>query len=306
MEDHMFASEVEVDNDVVFCPIRGLPIIRSQRVRTLPGFHVLSLGAGREALARGYYHAFGQKFPCHDLEHLHQDDRVYICKEDRKAFLNQMSMQYHRYICHELEERKKERKRLRERAAERQARSLAHAAQLQQLQQRQLQAQEAMQGPNETETHEFVNGSSAKRGTSPDAPVASAAAISGADAATQLLATNDPYLGDLAPVHTAIDDPYAIADDPYIETAEPVAMASKEADNSNVSVTQGFCGRLNGMIASTAVADISLTNSSNRLPAGVDDLYGEIKEREAKRQRGPSTYANAIGAIFEDDFDEDE
>merc|ERR1719336_192403 len=123
-------------------------MLNSQRVRTLPGFHLLSLDAGKEALARGSYVAFGTQFPCQNLEYLHPDDKVFICPEDHKAFLNQMSMQYHRYIRHELEERKAERKRLRARAVERKARSEAHAAaQVQQRQQPRVQPRQQQQQP---------------------------------------------------------------------------------------------------------------------------------------------------------------
>merc|ERR1719230_195186 len=124
-------TEPEAGQEVQFCPVRNLPIVRRQRVRTLPGFHVLSLDAGREALAQGSYKAYGQSFTCTGLEYLHPEDKVFVCDLDHKAFLNHMSMQYHRYIRHELEERKGEKKRLRERAVERQARSAAHAAQQQ-------------------------------------------------------------------------------------------------------------------------------------------------------------------------------
>ncbi|CAE7533819.1 unnamed protein product [Symbiodinium natans] len=80
-------------------------------------------------MARGSYEAFGQRFHCESLEYLHQDDKVFICPQDQKAFLNQMSMRYHQYIRHELQERKAERKRLRERAEERKARADRHRQQ---------------------------------------------------------------------------------------------------------------------------------------------------------------------------------
>lgn len=123
IQDLATSPEAELGKELHFCPIRGLPIQRSQRVRTNPGFHLLSLDAGKEALARGFYDAFGARFNCVSLEYLHPDDKVFLCAEDHKAFLNQMSMQYHRYIRHELEERKAERKRLRERAEERKLRA---------------------------------------------------------------------------------------------------------------------------------------------------------------------------------------
>eukprot|EP00931_Biecheleriopsis_adriatica_P038449 TRINITY_DN22026_c0_g1_i6.p1 TRINITY_DN22026_c0_g1~~TRINITY_DN22026_c0_g1_i6.p1 ORF type:complete len:275 (-),score=65.42 TRINITY_DN22026_c0_g1_i6:63-887(-) len=112
-----------------FCPVHGMPIKRTHRVRALPGFHLLSLGAGKEAMALGSYKAFGKTFICEGLDYLHPDDKVFICPEDNKAFLNQMSMRYHQYIRHELEERKAERKRLRERAEERKARADRHRQQ---------------------------------------------------------------------------------------------------------------------------------------------------------------------------------
>ncbi|CAE7915682.1 unnamed protein product [Symbiodinium sp. KB8] len=118
MEALVGGLETEPGSEPHFCPVKALPIKRTHRVRTLPGFHLLCLDAGKEAMARGSYEAFGQRFHCESLEYLHQDDKVFICPQDQKAFLNQMSMRYHQYIRHELQERKEERKRLRERAEE--------------------------------------------------------------------------------------------------------------------------------------------------------------------------------------------
>lgn len=241
-QDLACAVEPEPGREFQFCPIRQLPIVRHQRVRALPGFHLLSLDAGKEALARGFYDAYGKQFPCQNLEYLHPDDKVFLCPEDHKAFLNQMSMQYHRYICHELEERKEERKRLRARAVERKARSEAHAAQAQQRQQQaqmhaltQALPQPAVQHPVKSQVqpgqaqvvpqvHLQAQPQPAQRAQRPqrahesEAPAgaggassegASAAALAGADAAAQLLATND--LDPAEEPFTATDDPYATA-----------------------------------------------------------------------------------------------
>ncbi|CAE7241718.1 unnamed protein product [Symbiodinium pilosum] len=129
MEALVGGLEPEGGFDPQFCPVKALPIKRTHRVRTLPGFHLLCLDAGKEAMARGSYEAFGQRFQCEGLEYLHQDDKVFVCPQDQKAFLNQMSMRYHQYIRHELQERKAERKRLRERAEERKARADRHRQQ---------------------------------------------------------------------------------------------------------------------------------------------------------------------------------
>mmetsp|Transcript_11094 Transcript_11094/g.29409 ORF Transcript_11094/g.29409 Transcript_11094/m.29409 type:complete len:325 (-) Transcript_11094:63-1037(-) len=314
--------ELEPGMEVQFCPVQNLPISRGGRVRTLPGFHLLSLGAGREALARGSYQAFGQKFVCNDLEYLHPDDRVFICAEDHKAFLNQMSMQYHRYICHELSERKAERKRLRERAAERQARSAAHA------QQRRNQAQQQAAG--------------AKAAT---------------EAATPL-ATNDPYLADAASGTKVVDDPYgAAAEDPYLvdsagDTAAAEAPSEGAATPAQAAPTsQGASTKATGAppatgaIAksaaaqrpTTALVPVQVAAASAAPPAkdpvpaatqnavvlskagttkappvaAVDtcdeeDLYGDIGGPATKKSKTSSTYASAIGKMLNDDFDDDD
>eukprot|EP00811_Abedinium_folium_P001519 NODE_11390_length_1290_cov_3.677558.p1 GENE.NODE_11390_length_1290_cov_3.677558~~NODE_11390_length_1290_cov_3.677558.p1 ORF type:complete len:317 (+),score=112.05 NODE_11390_length_1290_cov_3.677558:122-1072(+) len=310
--------EVEVHSEVVFCPIENLPIVRSQRVRTLPGFHVLSLCAGKQAVARGYYDAFGQRFPCHDLEYLHPEDRIYVCPEDRKAFLNKMSMQYHRYICHELGERKVERKRLRERVAERQARSLAHAAQLQQ--QRLQQAAEARQWRREP----------LRLGTA-TAPAIAPPATALSDAASLLLVTNDPYLA--APTTAAAtaataaaetaDDAYEIEDDPYI--VEDTVGSSRRAPPAH-SGGAGSSGTAAPPAAVTApavaravvVGDVPARDAvAVEAATGIaavppeqdeeEDLYGGDSGAAApKRLCGASTYATAIDSIFADDFDKDE
>eukprot|EP00439_Symbiodinium_sp_Y106_P033402 s4355_g4.t1 len=129
MEALVGGLETEAGSEPHFCPVKALPIKRTHRVRTLPGFHLLCLDAGKEAMARGSYEAFGQRFHCESLEYLHQDDKVFVCPQDQKAFLNQMSMRYHQYIRHELQDRKEERKRLRERAEERKARADRHRQQ---------------------------------------------------------------------------------------------------------------------------------------------------------------------------------
>ncbi|CAK0799109.1 unnamed protein product, partial [Prorocentrum cordatum] len=80
--DICYVVEADAGREVQFCPIRGLPITRGCRVRTLPGYHLLSLDAGKEALARGSYEAFGEQFPCQGLEYLHPDDKIFTCAED--------------------------------------------------------------------------------------------------------------------------------------------------------------------------------------------------------------------------------
>ncbi|CAE7569939.1 unnamed protein product [Symbiodinium sp. CCMP2456] len=147
MEALVGGLETEAGSEPHFCPVKALPIKRTHRVRTLPGFHLLCLDAGKEAMARGSYEAFGQRFHCESLQYLHQDDKVFICPQDQKAFLNQMSMRYHQYIRHELQERKEERKRLRERAEERKARADRHRQQPDSLSARAVAADPAPVAP---------------------------------------------------------------------------------------------------------------------------------------------------------------
>lgn len=332
-----FAPENEPGSEMQFCPIRQLPIVRSQRVRTLPGFHLLSLAAGREALANGYYTAFGQKFTCTDLEYLHVDDKVFMCAEDHKVFLNQMSMQYHRYIRYELEERKSERKRLRERAAERQARSLAHAAREQQKkeqvhQQTQLRQKEPQAAPADPRA-------SAPAAT-PGAVSTPAVSAVGTEAANQQLAVNDPYLATPAGAPVAVDDPYAVPEDPYQEgAAEASAAAPKAAPAAGkppagpgqtsvgshreaaeapvvpaaaatAAVPQQAPAAASPVAPRPAVPvaaqNASAPAKSQEKDATADDLYGDVADREVKKPRTTSTYASAIGAMMTDDFDEDE
>lgn len=268
-----FVADIEPGDETQFCPIRNLPIKRGQRVRTLPGYHLLSLSAGREAVARGFYDAFGERFECTDLEYLHTDDRIFICAEDHKAFKNQMSMQYHRYIQHELNERKGERKRLRERYYERQARSLAHAA-------RQQQPATASK-PATTKT--------AREPASDPRVMAPASSSAGVEAAEAGLGTTrEAALG----TDVATDDPYALAPDP-----EPAAASQAASEIGAVATS------------SAVPAPLASASSSAKKPIPVasddDDLYGDM-EPDTKKQKSASEYTNAIGAMMGDDFDEDE
>jgi len=114
-------SEVisEKEANISFCPIKGLPMIDEMRVRTIPGFHIISYEAGMEAKQKGSYEAFGETFECTDLEILHKDDKVFVCEEDKKMFLTKASKEYYQYIHFELEAKKNERQRLFERNEER-------------------------------------------------------------------------------------------------------------------------------------------------------------------------------------------
>mmetsp|Transcript_6123 Transcript_6123/g.10597 ORF Transcript_6123/g.10597 Transcript_6123/m.10597 type:complete len:262 (+) Transcript_6123:55-840(+) len=250
------AIDPEAGREIQFCPIRNLPISRGQRVRTLPAFHLLSRGAGTEALANGFYHAYGQQFPCHDLEYLHPDDKVYICEEDHKVFLNQMSMQYHHYICFELQERKAERKRLRERAAERKERHHANAA-----------PEPTTQSPSKGSTARAI--------------------------ASQAAAGDDVYL-----------------DRPSSNT--PVASANKPPAVAGVAKGQAAPASLapQGTAAPAAAASVSSKPRKTLKPMAAaeddEDLYGDVMEGSAKKQKTASTYAKAMTSILDDNFDEED
>lgn len=287
-----YVPEVEPGNEMQFCPIRQQPIIRSQRVRALPGLHLLSLGAGREALARGHYDAFGQRFACSDLEYLHVDDKVFICAEDHKAFKNQMSMQYHRYIRFELEERKAERKRLRERAAERQARSAAHAARQQQQQPPAAPATAtAAAAPARTSTVASAAAAPSSKGAV------------GAEAAGQPLAINDPYLGEgSGGAAKATDDPYSVPNDPEPPTAASTAATSAAAPLAAAAAPPAAAASA----AAVPAAAAPKVTVRKPVPPDEEDLYDDVGGPEVKRPKQASTYANAIGAMMTDDFDEDE
>lgn len=329
-----YVPETEPGHEVQFCPIRNLPIIRSQRVRALPGYHLLCLAAGREALARGYYTAFQTKFQCTDLEYLHIDDKVFICPEDHKAFLNQMSMQYHRYIRYELEERKAERKRLRERAVERLARSAAQlqqrqqAQQLQQAQQAQQEEQARQQDPRgqTAATDPVVGGKTSSLATAPRqgevapdrrgtpvpvvvaTPAPTGTAV-GTDASNQLLATNDPYLG------TAAEDPYAAvptAEDPYLDASEATAATADASATPAATSPPNPAATPPATTAAEAAPTAAVHGQKRPAPprkpmaAEEEDLYGDVADREVKSKRASSTYAAAVGAMLVDDFDEDD
>jgi len=109
----------EEDTKISFCPILGLPLIMERRVRTSPGFHVMSEEAGQKALKVGQYEAYGDIYKCESLEPLHGDDTVYICQEDKKAFLTEASRDYHRFVHFELEQKRTERQRLQDRNEQR-------------------------------------------------------------------------------------------------------------------------------------------------------------------------------------------
>eukprot|EP00927_Polykrikos_kofoidii_P020395 TRINITY_DN1965_c0_g1_i1.p1 TRINITY_DN1965_c0_g1~~TRINITY_DN1965_c0_g1_i1.p1 ORF type:complete len:344 (+),score=67.47 TRINITY_DN1965_c0_g1_i1:75-1106(+) len=343
MPDYAYVVETEPGLEIQFCSVLGLPIEKGHRVRTLPGFHLLSLSAGREALARGSYQAFGQKFPCHDLEYLHPEDRAFICAEDNKMFLNQMSMQYHRYINHELGERKEERKRLRERAAERHARSVAHAAAQQKQQQQQEREQKRARRQQAAATADGSGGGvggaavNASVGADPYLP---------ADTSATTLATEDPY-------GAAAEDPYladvpgtaAVAAPPGAPATDPVAAGvgaravtgsetagaavSTEArpavttSSGTASVTSGakslVTERRQPQLATSpaqqqgGAVSASVGRSAGTVAAAPsvavaeeEDLYGDVVGGDAtKRVKSTSTYATAIGAILGGFDDED-
>jgi len=316
-QDIVHVLEPEPGLEVHFCPILALPILREQRVRTLPGFHLLSLAAGREALARGSYQLHGQKFPCNSLEYLHPYDKVFICAEDHKAFLNLTSMHYHRYICHELEKRMAERRRLRERAAERQARSQAHAAQRQHQARREAhERQREVAAPANASVLTQTSSGSGKTLPMPvkGRPVsASPAAVAGADAASQLLfATNDPYLGGNAPPQHA-EEAFATVVDPYLDTPNeshgPARAGGTGASVNRRAPPLPSPGKRPLPLAtgSTSVTPtLSNTTPVTRSVPSEDDVYGDMAERGPKRQRPASAYATAIDSILTNDFDEDE
>jgi len=350
VEDLVKPIEAEAGREIQFCPIRQLPILPSLRVRTLPGFHLLSLDAGKEALARGFYTVFGEKFPCRNLEYLHADDKVFICAEDNKAFLNEMSMRYHRYIGHELKERKAERKRLRERAEERKVRSAAHQAQLQQQQQARqpprgiLRRPEQQQQPVQQEALQPASPPVAQQQQEPEPLEVLGGGGAASKTSPQLAATDDPY--------KATDDPYAMpAEDPYqvdaASSAGAAIGASEAAENQPAVETDADVGRLAAaaaaatrrpvdkapaaveppqrVVASPAVAPVAAAVSAPTpvapppsvasvpatapaivAAASAQDLYGDIGERDSKRQKSSSVYATAIGSMLDDNFDEDD
>lgn len=315
LEELAAPAELEPGREVHFCPIQGLPIRRSQRVRALPGFHLLSLEAGKEAVARGYYDAFGQRFACVHLEHLHPDDKVFVCAEDHKAFLNQMSMQYHRYIRHELEERKAERKRMRARAEERKIR--AEKAK----QQAQAQAQAAPRAPaapaaapaapsrpsalrHTTQpaaaaaAPEAAAGSKPKKQKKeqPTAPLTPAAALApptpGTEAAAAPPKPKKQKKAEQASTPAAAPPavpapPPAPAEPPRLAVASDPYSLPEEAD------------LLMGLLGSSG-ADASAAARS-------EDIYGGLEQSEAKKGKGSDQdYATAIGAMLEGGFDDDE
>eukprot|EP00928_Gymnodinium_smaydae_P079653 TRINITY_DN63522_c0_g1_i1.p1 TRINITY_DN63522_c0_g1~~TRINITY_DN63522_c0_g1_i1.p1 ORF type:complete len:328 (-),score=77.47 TRINITY_DN63522_c0_g1_i1:73-981(-) len=284
--------------EVRFCPVRNMPIARGQCVRTLPGYHLLSLAAGREGLARGSYQAYGETFVCNDLQYLHKDDRIFVCAEDHKAFLNQMSMQYHRYINHELGERKKERKRLRERAVERMARSAAHA----QAQLRQQQERQHADGPAIIDPY-----------------------LAGARAGEEAEADEDPYFTSAAADTATSGGIGAGVEVPHAE------RGAAQAGSSGAGKTLVAGARATGVAAPlgaqpSAVAveapAVAVAATQSRAPAlaparkpvmavaaddeDEEDLYGDVSGEATKRQKTTSTYATAIGAMLDGDFDDDE
>lgn len=302
-------TEPEGGRELHFCPVRGLPIERSQRVRALPGFHLLSLDAGKEALARGSYQAFGQQFPCQNLEYLHVDDKVFICAEDHKAFLNQMSMQYHRYIRHELEERKAERKRLRARAQERKVRSEVHAAQAHQRQQQAQNQPQQLQQPPQSQQPQKQQSQLESPAQLEGVASSTRATI---DAVISSVASNEAEADD-----DAMEDPYAvpvIAADPYSEAGATSARAATSPAVDAVSGSASQTAAVKRVAGALARAADKLPAQTTTEPLGAGpesaaeelaDLYGDIGDDQAKRQKTASDYASAIGAMM-DDFDEDE
>lgn len=259
----------EPGNEAQFCPVLGLPIKRTHRVRTLPGFHLLSLDAGKEAMARGSYEAFSQKFQCEGLEHLHPEDKVFICPQDNKAFLNQMSMRYHQYIRHELQERKAERKRLRERAEERKARADRHRL------------------PPEV---------ASRTTTTPMTPMTPMTPGVTSDKTTEPAQkirriTQEPFHEVTVPTEVAAGHKLRIrSEDPRLFPAPPVATPKVATPGSALT---------------NAPPEKSII-TEKPLPSEEDDLYGNLGGDEAKGEKIGSSYASAMNAMLKDDFDEDD
>lgn len=360
-------TEPEAGMEVQFCPIRGLPIVRSQRVRTVPGFHLMSLEAGRDALSEGSYKAYGETFPCQSLYYLHPEDKVFFCDTDHKAFLNQMSMQYHRYIRHELEERKGERKRLRERAAERQARSAAIAAQqarqqaekeeIDEQEEEEKEEKEAAAEAADAEEGEGEEGEDGGEGREvpaaavlpmrltdvaeeePEARAEAPADMDGEDSAVAApamalagpTAEEDPY-------GTTMEDPYLLAEMAPLSAAEsataaaaarpPAAPVAPAAPSLTVGGLPFKAPPPGGSVPSRSwpvpaakaphvpmgAGPLTAAPAAPQPPAkrqeafDEEDLYGDVEddEPEGKRARTESTYASAVGAMLDGDFDEDE
>ncbi|CAL1152688.1 unnamed protein product [Cladocopium goreaui] len=266
-------SSDEPGTEAQFCPVLKLPIKRTHRVRTLPGFHLLSLEAGKEAMAQGSYEAFSQRFRCEGLEHLHPEDKVFICPQDNKAFLNQMSMRYHQYIRHELQERKAERKRLRERAEERRARADRHR-----------QPDVARLGPTGTPTTPPPGDKN-----EPGAKIRRVTWEQG----TQFN-KDSPEVPQVPVVHEATSpwkrrseaDP-RLAAPPVAKPVAPLTPATP-------------------VTPMTPVVPESSIVTEKPLPSEEDDLYGNIGGNEAKDQPTGSSYASAMNAMLKGDFEDDE
>jgi len=312
LESLVSSVEPEPGTEPIFCPVRGLPVKRGFLARTLPGFHVLSLEAGKEALARGKYEAFGKSFVCEGLEYLHMDDKIFVCEQDNKAFLNQMSMRYHQYIRHELEERKQERRRMRERAEERKARSERHRQQPE----REAQSARALPAAN---AGQAAASSSAKASTASQAPGASKAA---ANSLNQSKAMPGEAPEGAQPAQTAQEDPYL--EMPMVK-AEPeptdvpvptdAVPATQPGPRPRVApVTQASPAPVPAPApvppprpaAPVAALPKPLPPVTPVKTEAAEDLYGDFGESEAKKQKTGSSYASAMSAMLVGDFEDDE
>jgi len=278
VEDLAKPPEADPGREVQFCPILGLPIVPALRVRALPGFHLLSLDAGKEAIARGFYVAFGDKFPCHNLEYLHPDDKVFICTEDNKAFLNEMSMRYHRYIGHELMVRKAERKRMRDRAEELKVRR-----------RQQLAAVAPAEPPMQTQELPQKRRRQFSQDSAPSAVAAPAVA--------------DPY-------QSATEDsfvaPAAAAADPYLAATETVEAAPAPAPAADLAAPVAVATPSPAVAAphSPPVPSVAAPLAAAPAAHADDDMYEEMGS--AQPPKSSSAYANAIGAMLGDDFDDED
>lgn len=247
----------EPGNEAQFCPVLGLPLKRTHRVRTLPGFHLMSLDAGKEAMAQGSYEAFSQRFKCEGLEHLHPEDRVFVCPQDNKAFLNQMSMRYHQYIRHELEERKVERKRLQQRAEERRAR-----------------------GERRPEATLRPVPATMPPATTPSTPITPTPA---GDRTKETLEVSTMPVSEVR------------------RSGPPVSVPKrKNAESADPRLSQA------PLPTPPAVPPASKAVAPAESMVPEEDLYGNIGDDDAKKQKTGSSYASAMTAMLKGDFDEDE
>ncbi|CAD7936201.1 unnamed protein product [Amoebophrya sp. A25] len=310
---------VPKEETVPFCPIRNAPICPEGRARSLPGFHLMSIDAAREALPSGRYRAYGSEYVIRDFEVLHPKDTVYECEVCHKVFLNQGSLQYHHYLKHEMKNTLRDKQRLRD-AAERRKRQREEMQQKMQEQQQQQQKMQQEQQQLHQQLHstkvvsrpqQVPSAQEQRRKVDQQQVVVEPRSTTTADHADNYGSRTDHTIGGIIP------NPPAVHAEPGRATNVPVdprKPPEPHATSSHITSTNPPTTTTEATI--TGTTDPTPTPSTGAIdptlvsvlssPKGRKQKAEETAEPAEKRQKKVSTEPEKKSLLSFGEFDEDE